>query len=152
MWKFFIKSFSLIIGLSLIFNLLGDMADRIAPLEDWRTEHQQRLENLQTKNEVIEAVTLGNSHSDSIDYSVLGIEGQSLAYAAMDLFEVEKYAAFVENELPNLEPSLSRSPITRSAGIMQPSNRFAPGGSGFIRWYHPGLQFKEIYTYSLWEK
>lgn len=103
MWKFFIKAFSFIIGLSLIFNLLGDLADRIAPLEDWRVEHQQRLENLQTKNELIEAVTLGNSHSDSIDYSVLGLEGQSLAFAAVDLFEIEKYAAFVENELPNLE-------------------------------------------------
>jgi len=103
MWKFFIKTFSFIIGLSLIFNLLGDLADRIAPLEDWRVEHQQRLIDLEAKSDLIEAVTLGNSHSDSLDYSVLGLEGQSLAFAAVDLFEVEKYASFVEGELPNLK-------------------------------------------------
>lgn len=103
MWKFFAKALSFVIGLSVIFNLLGDLADRVAPLENWRVEHQQRLEKLQTNNDSIEAVTLGNSHSDSIDYSVLGIQGQSLAFAAVDLFEIENYATYVENELPNLK-------------------------------------------------
>jgi len=103
MWKFFIKSFSFIIGLSLIFNMLGTLADRIAPVEVWRVEQQQRLENLEARNDLLEAVTLGNSHGDAIDYSVLGLDGQSLAFAAEDLFEIEKYATFVDNELPNLE-------------------------------------------------
>jgi hypothetical protein len=39
---------------------------------------------------------------DSIDYSVLGIEGQSLAFAAADLFEIEKIVLSLDNELPNL--------------------------------------------------
>ena len=34
---------------------------------------------------------------------MLGIEGQSLAFAAADLFEVEKYAAYLEDRLPNLK-------------------------------------------------
>lgn len=103
MQKFLIKAFSFIIGISLIFNVLGSVADRIAPLEDWRAEHQRRVDNLKAKREQIEAITLGNSHSDSLDYSVLGIDGQSLAFAAADLFEVEKYAKLMADELPNLK-------------------------------------------------
>jgi hypothetical protein len=72
-------------------------------LEDWRVEHQQKLIDLRARNDRIEAITLGNSHSDSIDYSVLGIEGQSLAFAAADLFEIEKYVVFLDNKLPNLK-------------------------------------------------
>lgn len=86
-----------------MFNVTGALADRVAPLEEWRAEHQQRLANLQARGELIEAITLGNSHSDAIDYSVLGIEGQSLAFAAADLFEVEKYAMYLQDKLPNLK-------------------------------------------------
>jgi hypothetical protein len=103
MQKLLIKAVSFIIGLTIISNLSGTLADRVAPLDDWRSEQQERVANLRTKRDSIEAVTLGNSHSDSINYSVLGIEGQSLAFAAADLFEIEKYAAYVENELPNLK-------------------------------------------------
>jgi hypothetical protein len=103
MWKFFAKASAFLMGIGLLFNISGTLADRIAPLEDWRIEHQQRVESLQAKQDVIEAVTLGNSHSDSLDYSILGIEGQSLAFAAADLFEIEKYAMYLDDELPNLK-------------------------------------------------
>jgi len=103
MQKLFIKAFSFVIGLVFIFNLLGTVADKIAPLDDWRNEDQGRVTNLQTRRDRIESVTLGNSHSDSIDYSVLGIEGQSLAFAAADPFEIEKYAAALDNKLPALK-------------------------------------------------
>jgi hypothetical protein len=99
---FFIKAFSLVIIISLMFNVLGTLADRVAPLEDWRVEHQQKVADLQARNDLIEAITLGNSHSESIDYSVLGIEGQSLAFAAADLFEIEKYAETLDGKLPGL--------------------------------------------------
>jgi len=100
--KFFLKSLFFITALSLILNPLGTLADSVAPLEDWRFEYQQKDANLRAKNELIEAITLGNSHSDSIDYSVLGIEGQSLAYAAADLFEIEKSVVSLDDKLPNL--------------------------------------------------
>ena len=103
MRKFFLKALAFIVGISLIFNVTGTLADRVAPLEDWRVDHQHSIADLEARSEVIEAVTLGNSHSDAIDYSVLGIEGQSLAFAAADLFEVEKYAAYLEDRLPNLK-------------------------------------------------
>ena len=103
MQKFFIKALAFIVGTSLMLNVTGGLADRVAPLEEWRAEHQQRLANLQEHSELIEAITLGNSHSDAIDYSVLGIEGQSLAFAAADLFEVEKYAMYLADRLPNLK-------------------------------------------------
>lgn len=103
MQKFFAKAFVFLVVTSLIFNLSGTMADKVAPLDDWRIEHQQRLERLQARQDMIEAVTLGNSHSDSVDYSVLGMEGQSLAFAAADLFEIEKYAVYLNGELPHLK-------------------------------------------------
>lgn len=100
--KFFIRALAFLIGTSLIFNALGSLADRVAPLEDWRVEHQQRVEKLEARRDQIEAITLGNSHADSIDYSVLGLEGQSLAFAAADLFEIEKTVLSMDNKLPNL--------------------------------------------------
>ena len=103
MRKFFIKVLALLVGTCLIFNVLGSLADRVAPLEDWRVEHQQRIVNLEARRDQIEAITLGNSHSDAVDYSVLGIDGQSLAFAAADLFEVEKYSAYLGDRLPNLK-------------------------------------------------
>jgi hypothetical protein len=101
--KFFAKAFAFLLGAILILNLSGTLADRVAPLEDWRIEHQGRLEHLRARQNVIEAVTLGNSHSDSLAYSVLGIEGQSLAFAAADLFEIEKYATLLDHGLPRLK-------------------------------------------------
>jgi hypothetical protein len=103
MQKLFIKAFAFIIGLTIIFNLSGAFADDVAPLDDWRKDFQAQAAILQAKRDLIEAITLGNSHSDAINYSVLGIEGQSLAFAAADLFEIEKYAASLENELPALK-------------------------------------------------
>src|SRR5687768_5271785 len=103
MRKFFVKALAFMVGISLMFNVTGSLADRVAPLEEWRAEHQQKVAKLQARGELIEAITLGNSHSDAIDYSVLGIEGQSLAFAAADLFEVEKYAMYLADGLPNLK-------------------------------------------------
>lgn len=99
---FVLKALFFIFGISLSLNLLGRLADTIAPLEDWRFEFQQRNKSVEAKNDVIEAITLGNSHSDAIDYAILGIEGQSLAFAAADLFEIEKTTLFLDDKLPNL--------------------------------------------------
>jgi hypothetical protein len=100
---FFFKAVSLLIGVGLLSTVLGPLADRVAPLEDWRVEHQRNRDQLFENRESIEAITLGNSHSDSLDYSVMGIEGQSVALAAADLFEIEKYALTLVEELPRLE-------------------------------------------------
>ena len=100
---FFFKAVSFLIGVGLLSTVLGPLADRVAPLEDWRVEHQRNRNHLYENRELIEAITLGNSHSDALDYSVLGIEGQSLALAAADLFEVEKYVAALDGELPRLK-------------------------------------------------
>jgi hypothetical protein len=103
MHKFYVKACSFVLGLTVIFNSLGTLADEVAPLDDWRNEHQERIANLQVKRDHIEAIALGNSHSDSIDYSVLNIEGQSLGFAAADLFEIEQYALSLDNRLPALK-------------------------------------------------
>ncbi len=103
MRKFFVKASVFLLGITLIFNTSGALADKVAPLEEWRVEHQQRLQRVRARQAAIEAVTLGNSHSDSVDYSVLGIDGQSMAIAAADLFEIEKYAMYLGDQLPNLK-------------------------------------------------
>jgi hypothetical protein len=103
MQELFVKAISFIIGLTILFNFLGTLADEVAPLDDWRSEHQSRIANLQARQDHIEAITLGNSHSDSINYSVLGEEGQSLAFAAADLFEIERYAGSLDGKLPALK-------------------------------------------------
>jgi hypothetical protein len=102
MRTFFLKAFCFIIGISLMLNLLGTLADRKAPLEDWRFYYEQNLASLKAKNNEIEAITLGSSHADSIDYSAMGMNGQSLALAAADPFEVEKTVSTLDNKLPNL--------------------------------------------------
>lgn len=100
---FFFKAVSFLIGVGLLSSVLGPLADWVAPLEDWRMEHQRNRNQLFESRESIEAITLGNSHGDSLDYSAMGIEGQSVALAAADLFEIEKYALTLVDELPRLE-------------------------------------------------
>lgn len=102
MRKFFLKSFFFIFVISISLNLLGTLAERLAPLQDWRFYYQKLDAKLKAGNESIEAITLGNSHADSIDYSVLGIEGQSIAIAAADPFEIEKIALTLDQRLPHL--------------------------------------------------
>lgn len=102
MQKFLLKAIFFIVGTTLILNLMGTLSDRVAPLEDWRVEYEEVNANLRSKNDVIEAITLGNSHAGAIDYSVLGIDGQSLAFAAADLFEIEKTVQALDGKLPNL--------------------------------------------------
>ena len=102
MRKFFLKSFFFIFVVSISLNLLGTLAERLAPLQDWRFYYQQLDAKLKARNESIEAITLGNSHADSIDYSVLGIKGQSIAIAAADPFEIEKIVSTLNHRLPHL--------------------------------------------------
>ncbi|HET9905477.1 MAG TPA: hypothetical protein VFQ23_02515, partial [Anaerolineales bacterium] len=123
MQKFFIKAIFFVISLSLIFNVLGTIADRTSPLDDWRAEHHFRSAKLENGKNQIEAITLGNSHSDAIDYSVLGMEGQSLAFAAADLFEVEKYSGYLVDFLPNLKRvfiTISYYSFSRDNAVFEP--------------------------------
>jgi hypothetical protein len=102
MRTFFFKVFIFILGISILLNLLGTLADSKAPLEDWRFYYEHNLASLKAKNDEIQAITLGSSHADSIDYSAMGIDGQSLALAAADLFEIEKTVSSLDHKLPRL--------------------------------------------------
>src|SRR5512139_3118501 len=102
MRRFFFKALFFVLGTALLLNLLGTLAERKAPLEDWRVYYKKNLASLKAGADGIEAITLGSSHADSIDYSVLGMEGQSLALAAADPFEMEKMVLSLEHRLPRL--------------------------------------------------
>lgn len=103
MQKLFLKTLFFMIGISISLNLLGTLAARVAPLDDWKVGYKDSDSSIRSGNESIEAITLGNSHADSIDYSALGVDGQSLALAAADLFEIEKTVLSLDDELPNLK-------------------------------------------------
>lgn len=102
MSKFFYKAAFFLMTLGLILNLLGSLADSAAPLEDWQSDLGERYQILRSNFSQVEAVTVGNSHADSIDYKVMGIKGQSMALAAADLFEMEQYILLLENKTPKL--------------------------------------------------
>ncbi len=102
MRRFFLKALFFVLGISLLLNLLGTLADRKAPLEDWRQYYEENLANLKARNDSIDAITLGSSHADSIDYQAMGIDGQSMALAAADLFEIEKTVQSLDHQLPHL--------------------------------------------------
>jgi hypothetical protein len=89
-------------GMWILLNTLGSMADRIAPNDVWQVKDKAHYRSLMNRRNQIQAISLGNSHSESIDFNVLGLEGQSLARAGADLFEVERYIATVADKLPSL--------------------------------------------------
>jgi hypothetical protein len=123
MRNFFLKTLLLLIPISLILNGLGTLADRVAPLDDWRSDLQQRYASLTVRKDQLQTIALGSSHADALDFSGMGMEGQSLALAALDLFEMEKYAAFVARELPNLETvflTLSYYAFSRDNAVFAP--------------------------------
>lgn len=44
----------------------GTMTERAAPLEDWRANFRQDIEGIKAKKDLIQAITLENSHADAI--------------------------------------------------------------------------------------
>lgn len=103
MQKLFRKTLIFLITLGVILNRLGTLARTQAPLDDWQSELEQQYDQLETQGNQLQAVTMGNSHSGAIDYSVLDIEGQSLGLAAEDLFEMEQYILLLERKAPNIQ-------------------------------------------------
>jgi hypothetical protein len=90
------------VGLGILLNALGYMANRVAPLSVYYERAEQDYINLIQHKDNIQAISLGNSHSEAIDFAVLDVEGQTLARAGADLFEVERYTAAIVDSLPTL--------------------------------------------------
>lgn len=103
MRRLLLKMTFFVLGLWLLLNILGYVADRIAPLSVWYERAEKDYTNLIKQKDTIQAVSLGNSHSEAIDFDTLGVRGQTLARAGADLLEVERYAASVVDSLPGLE-------------------------------------------------
>lgn len=92
----------LLTGLSLFIGLahLGlYLKLRLSPMPD--TENYRLWLNREDLQEV-EAVTLGNSHSLAIDFDGLGMTGQHLFLAAMDLHEAAAFASVYLPDAPGL--------------------------------------------------
>ena len=90
-------------GMWILLLGLGYVGNKIASLDDWDLEEQRAYATLLKSKDRIQAVSLGNSHSDALDFSLIGLEGRSLARAAADLFEVERYVASVADKLTALQ-------------------------------------------------
>jgi hypothetical protein len=102
MLRFLFKAILFVIGVLILSNALGTMADRIAPLNIWRVGTQQAFAHLMQHSSSIQAISIGNSHSGAIDFSVLGVEGDILSGTGADLFEINRYAAALSDDLPAL--------------------------------------------------
>ena len=102
MKRLMLKMTIFVMGLGILLNGLGYLADRVALMSVWYERAEQDYANLIQHRDTIQAISLGNSHSEAIDFAVLGVEGQTLARAGADLFEVERYTAVVVDKLPAL--------------------------------------------------
>jgi hypothetical protein len=97
-----VRSACFLLGFWVLSNSMGSLADRLAPMNVYGRSEADRLNNLLAHKGTVEAIALGNSHSDAIDFDALGLEGQRLARGGTDLFEVELYAQSVAPLLPKL--------------------------------------------------
>jgi hypothetical protein len=98
-----VRSAYFLLGFWVLSNFLGNFADTVAPMNVYGRSEADRLKELIANKATIEAIALGNSHSDAIDFDALGIEGQGLARGGTDLFEVNLYAQSVAPLLPKLK-------------------------------------------------
>lgn len=101
--KFLCKSAMIIAGIWLACLLLGNLAKRLAPMDVFSDSEAANLVRLTERQETIQAISLGNSHSGAIDFETLGVEGQLLTRGWTDLFEVKQYTASIVPKLPHLE-------------------------------------------------
>ena len=100
---FITKATCFILGFWILSNSLASLADRLAAMDVYGSLQAKELNTLLEKKDSIQAISLGNSHSGAIDFDTYGMEGQVLARAGTDLFEVKLYADSVAPLLPNLE-------------------------------------------------
>ena len=64
---------------------------------------QKNLEVVLNHKNSVEAIVLGSSHGDDIDFSSMNYDGLSLARAWGDLFEVQYYLNYLVTRLPELK-------------------------------------------------
>jgi hypothetical protein len=103
MRRWLVRSVVFLLGFWVLTNSLGNLADAIAPMNVYGRSEADRLRRLMANNAGVEAIALGNSHSDAIDFDALGMQGQRLARGGTDLFEIKLYAQSVTPLLPKLK-------------------------------------------------
>lgn len=100
MIRIVLKIFLFLVGVTLIANALGGIAQRLDPpfgLADKQAEGERNATLLADDLKMITAVAVGNSHSGALDFSALGVNGRQINRMGGDLFETQHY---LENYLP----------------------------------------------------
>jgi hypothetical protein len=101
----FIRSIVFFLIGAVILHGLAIVASTVSP--DGTTSFlqidQNNLEEVLANKNSIEAIVLGNSHGDDIDFSVMNYNGYSLARAWGDLYEIQYYLNYLVPRLPELE-------------------------------------------------
>jgi hypothetical protein len=64
---------------------------------------QRHIMQVLDHRDTAEAIVLGNSHGDDINFPIMGYEGYTLARAWGDLFETQYYLQYLVPQLPKLE-------------------------------------------------
>jgi hypothetical protein len=102
MWPGLVRTACFLLGFWALANALGSLADAVAPMNVYAQSQAERFSALMADSAEVEAIALGNSHSEAIDFGVLGLQGHRLARGGTDLFEVKLYAQSVTPVLPKL--------------------------------------------------
>ena len=103
MWRFLFKATIFIMGMWVLLNGLGYIADSIHPQARWQAIAENHYADFLKRKDHLSAITIGNSHSAAIHFDSLNLEGQHLTIAGSDLFEMEKYIEHVIKEAPKLK-------------------------------------------------
>lgn len=103
MKAFVFKTACFLLGLWLFTWSLAGAANRLAPMNVYGDSQAEGFRTLMAKKDSIQAISIGNSHSEAIDFATFGLAGQNLSRKGADLFEVKLYVRSVAPQLPELE-------------------------------------------------
>lgn len=136
MRKFLLKAIAFLTGVILITHLLAGVAKELDPPDGlpYRIAEGDRNARLLAADlTMIDAIAVGNSHSDSLDFATLDLNGEQLNRAGGDLFEANYY---VQNFLPKM-PAVDTAFIAVSYFALQRNN---------VSW--EGTRLRRIYLYT----
>ena len=105
MKKFFLKAIIFLIGIVILTQTLAYVTGTIALDNNARVLQvdQKSVTQLLNATQPVEAIAIGNSHTQAIDFTVLGYNGHRLARSGRDIFEIKYYLDGLLPKLPDVK-------------------------------------------------
>ncbi len=105
MAKFILKATIFLLGLLVLVQSLACISRSLAPDNNAITLHsdKQAVETLLASAQQLQAVAIGNSHAQAIDFDTLAYNGYTLARSGRDFFEIKYYLDALQPKLPKVK-------------------------------------------------